>query len=165
LQALTQLKADLESRGEAFDSRFYRWNRRFLRADTLETKHSVDEDMIAEYFPLQKTTRGILRIFETLFGLVFKEINQAEVCQDNVRLFSVWDCDDIGGDFRGICTWIFTSGRTNTRVLLILICNRLVSSDPLNEQANHFQRIHSLRWNETLSQHWSSLQLCADQRA
>jgi metallopeptidase MepB len=45
----------------------------------LEREYAIDEDLIAEYFPLQETTRSMLRIFKALFGLVFEEIDRASV--------------------------------------------------------------------------------------
>jgi metallopeptidase MepB len=94
-------KADLDSRGKVFDGRLRPWDVQYYLRMMRETKHHIDEDMIAEYFPLQETIRGMLRIFEILFGLVFEEIDQASVWQDDVRLFSVWDHCDLGTTFLG----------------------------------------------------------------
>jgi metallopeptidase MepB len=39
-----------------------------------EKEFAIDEQKIAEYFPLQSTVAGMLHIFEELFGFVFVEI-------------------------------------------------------------------------------------------
>jgi metallopeptidase MepB len=102
LQALKLLKkADIEARGEAFDGKLYRWDQRYYERIMLEMQHSVDDEMVSEYFPLHETARGMLHIFETIFCLVFEKIEQASVWQGDVQLFSVWDSGDLGGEFLG----------------------------------------------------------------
>ena len=44
----------------------------------VEKEFSIDEQKIAEYFPLQSTIEGMLTIFEELFGFVFVEIDSEE---------------------------------------------------------------------------------------
>jgi metallopeptidase MepB len=78
----------------------------------LEKQYSVDQQKIAGYFPLQTTIRGMLEIFEHLFGLVFVEITSNErnkladsgkgsglVWHEDIQVFSVWDDDKQGGGF------------------------------------------------------------------
>jgi metallopeptidase MepB len=74
---LLEIKAeDLKSRGlEAQnDGNYYLWDSRFYNRLMVEKEFSIDEQKIAEYFPLQKTIEGMLGIFEELFGFVFIEI-------------------------------------------------------------------------------------------
>ena len=44
----------------------------------VEKEFSIDEQKIAEYFPLQSTIEGMLTIFEELFGFAFVEIDAEE---------------------------------------------------------------------------------------
>ncbi|KDN68600.1 putative peptidase family M3 [Colletotrichum sublineola] len=59
----------------------------------------MDQEKIAEYFPLQHTVSHMLSIFKTLFGFVFhnKGGHQEHVWHDEVLLFSVWDDVEQGG--------------------------------------------------------------------
>jgi metallopeptidase MepB len=102
VKALRKLK-QLEhgSRGEGCDGRFYSWDRRYYGRIFSEMEQSVEEDSIAEYFPLQETTHGMLHIFETLFGLVFEKIEKPIVWQDDVQALRVWDSENLGGGFLG----------------------------------------------------------------
>ncbi|KAL4879205.1 peptidase family M3-domain-containing protein [Aspergillus karnatakaensis] len=113
-QLLELKKSDLESRGEAFDGGYYLWDHRFYDRLMLEKDYSLDQQMIAEYFPLQNTISGMLRIFEELFGLVFVEVSGEDrdriattskgddiVWHEDVQLFSVWDDEGEGGGFVG----------------------------------------------------------------
>ncbi|MCJ1383232.1 hypothetical protein MMC17_006870 [Xylographa soralifera] len=115
LETLKQLKkADLDSREEAFDGQFFLWDLDFYKEILLEKQYSVDEQKIAEYFPLQTTIQGMLGIFQHLFGLVFVEItgdernklstssqNSSIVWHEDVQVFSAWDNEEQSNEFLG----------------------------------------------------------------
>jgi metallopeptidase MepB len=69
-------KEDLKSRGleASIDGNYYLWDSRFYNRMMEEKEFAIDEQKIAEYFPLQSTVAGMLHIFEELFGFVFVEI-------------------------------------------------------------------------------------------
>jgi metallopeptidase MepB len=74
---LLELKSeDLRTRGLSHtnDGNYYLWDDRFYNRLMAETEFSIDEQKIAEYFPLQSTIEGMLAIFEELMGFVFVEI-------------------------------------------------------------------------------------------
>jgi metallopeptidase MepB len=74
---LKELKAaDLKTRGlEATnDGNYYLWDSRFYGRMMIEKEFSIDEQKIAEYFPLQSTVEAMLGTFEKLFGFVFVEV-------------------------------------------------------------------------------------------
>ncbi|KAL2857066.1 peptidase family M3-domain-containing protein [Aspergillus pseudoustus] len=113
-QLLELKKSDLEARGEAFDGGYYLWDHRFYDRLMLEKDFSLDQQLIAEYFPLQNTINGMMRIFEELFGLVFVELSGADrdqvaasgkgsdiVWHEDVQVFSVWDDEGEGSGFVG----------------------------------------------------------------
>ncbi|KAL1885977.1 metalloendopeptidase [Paecilomyces lecythidis] len=114
-EALKTLKqADLESHGEKFDGHYYLWDHRFYDRVMLEKHYQLDQQLIAEYFPLQTTIEGMLKIFEELFGLVFVEITGEDRNQlsptgkgsdvtwhEDVQIFSVWDDEGEGSGFVG----------------------------------------------------------------
>ncbi|MCJ1426351.1 hypothetical protein MMC29_004254 [Sticta canariensis] len=117
LKVLTELKKqDLKNAGAegSFDGRYYLWDNRFYDRMLLENEYSLDQEKLAEYFPLQTTIRGMLGIFEQLFGLVFVEITDADrasisptgngediVWHPEVKVFSVWDDEGEGSGFVG----------------------------------------------------------------
>ncbi|KDN68077.1 putative metallopeptidase MepB [Colletotrichum sublineola] len=98
-ETLLEIKRrDVEARGELFS----------------QERHSVDQEKISEYFPLQPTVEGMLRIFEHLFGMVFLEVQGEErdklsptgrgddlVWHKDVQVFAVWDDEGEGGGFPG----------------------------------------------------------------
>ncbi|KAK5170853.1 hypothetical protein LTR04_002761 [Oleoguttula sp. CCFEE 6159] len=117
IKKLKELKEkDLADRGEekAYDGHYYLWDHRYYDTLLLEQQYSLDQQKIAEYFPLQTTIRGMLHIFEELFGLVFVEITGEErdriaetgkgsdiVWHADVQVFSVWDDEGEGNGFVG----------------------------------------------------------------
>lgn len=115
IQTLKDLKKkDLESRGEKYDGHYYLWDHRFYDRMMEEQDYSLDQQLISEYFPLQTTIEGMLKIFEEIFGLVFVEITGSDrdsispsgkgrdiVWHDEVQVFSVWDDEGEGSGFVG----------------------------------------------------------------
>ena len=117
IEKLKALKEqDLKARGEekSFDGHYYLWDHRFYDRLLLERDYSLDQQKIAEYFPLQSTIVGMLEIFEKLFGLAFVEITSEErgkvaesgkgddiVWHEDVQVFSVWDDEGEGSGFVG----------------------------------------------------------------
>ncbi|KAE9363181.1 putative Saccharolysin [Stipitochalara longipes BDJ] len=109
-------KEDLKSRGleHEDDGNYYLWDSRFYNRMMVEKEFSIDEQEIAEYFPLQSTIQGMLHIFEELFGFVFIEIDGEDrtklsttgkgediAWHEDVKIFSVWDDEGEGGGFVG----------------------------------------------------------------
>ena len=112
LKALKQ--KDVESRGEKFDDRYFLWDHRFYDRMMQEKDYQLDQNLISEWFPLQSTIEGMLKIFEELFGLVFVEVSGKDrdsisptgkgddvVWHEETQVFSVWDEEAEGGNFVG----------------------------------------------------------------
>ncbi|KAL2138117.1 hypothetical protein VTI28DRAFT_7463 [Corynascus sepedonium] len=76
-----------------------------------EQNYSLDQGLIAEYFPLYQTVSNVLALFGKLFGFVFTELAEVEgrptaleqglIWHPDVRLYSVWNDDQEGGEFAG----------------------------------------------------------------
>ncbi|CAK7273911.1 metalloendopeptidase [Sporothrix epigloea] len=112
---LLQLKkADTAKLGLPFDNNYYLWDHRYYDRLMVEKEYSIDENEVAEYFPLQATVSGMLKIFEELFGLQFVELGPEErksisptgraediVWHEDVILYSVWNDESEGNGFVG----------------------------------------------------------------
>jgi metallopeptidase MepB len=110
IEKLRQLK-EAES-GEA--EHYFLWDHRFYDTLMLERDFQLDQNKIAEYFPLQTSIEGMLNIFEEIFGLVFVKIEGEDraaisetgkgediVWHEDVQVFSVWDDEGEGSGFVG----------------------------------------------------------------
>ena len=115
LEVLKQLKkSDLESKGQKWDGNYYIWDHRYYSRMQLERDYQVDQQRIAEYFPLRTTLARMLKIFEQLLGLKFVEVKGEDrvavsptgkgedvVWHEDVQLFSVWNDESEGNGFVG----------------------------------------------------------------
>jgi len=113
LKALKQ--KDMESRGDkSFDGNYYLWDHRYYDNLMVEQDYQLDQEKIAEYFPLSTAIQGMLKIFEESFGMAFVEVVGKDrdaisptgngtdiVWHKDVQVFSVWDSEDEGGEFIG----------------------------------------------------------------
>lgn len=107
-------KTECEARGLEFDNKYYLWDHRYFDRLMIEQEYSIDENKIAEYFPLQPTIKAMLNLFEELMGFSFHELDAAERARisptgkgediswhEDVILFSVWDDAGEGDGFVG----------------------------------------------------------------
>ncbi|EMC93474.1 hypothetical protein BAUCODRAFT_242737 [Baudoinia panamericana UAMH 10762] len=94
--------------------KYFLWDHRFYDTLMLERDYKLDQNRIAEYFPLQSSIDGMLKIFEELFGLVFVKLEAEDrnaisetgkgediVWHPDVHVFSVWDDEGEGSGFVG----------------------------------------------------------------
>ena len=107
-------KQELQSMGEDFDGHYFLWDHRYYDRMMLERDFSLDQEKLSEWFPLETSIRGMLNIFETLFGMTFVEIIGDDrsaispsgkgddiVWHPDVKVISVWDSQDQGSGFIG----------------------------------------------------------------
>ncbi|KAH7336587.1 metallopeptidase MepB [Rhexocercosporidium sp. MPI-PUGE-AT-0058] len=98
------------------DDRLFLWDQLFYMKLVEEQENDLDQNKIAEFFPLDETVRGLLENFETLFGVVFIELTEesrsnlmdkqgqdaaAITWHEDVAVYAVWDEDALGGGFLG----------------------------------------------------------------
>ncbi|KAL2063751.1 hypothetical protein VTL71DRAFT_5556 [Oculimacula yallundae] len=98
------------------DDRLYLWDQLFYMRLVAEQEQALDHNKIAEFFPLDVTVQGLLGNFETLFGVVFVEVDEtsrsllmqkqgqdvaAMTWHEDVSVYAVWDEEALGGGFLG----------------------------------------------------------------
>jgi metallopeptidase MepB len=105
---------DYKNRGEKYDGHYWVWDHRYYGRMQLENDYQLDQEKVAEYFPLQTSLSQMLQIFEELMGLEFVEIvgtardaispsgkGHDIVWHEDVQVFSVWDDKGEGSGFVG----------------------------------------------------------------
>lgn len=111
---LAYKKRDCEARGAPFDGKLYMWDTAYYSRLMKEAEFSIDEAEISQYFPVESTFQGMLKIFEDIFGLVFVELKTEDRARlsptgkaediawhEEVVIYSVWDDEAAGGGFCG----------------------------------------------------------------
>jgi|SRR5579872_994390 len=69
------------------------WDLAYLQAAYKKKYLSLDERVIAQYFPVQKTIDGLFAIYEQFFGIQFKEVSAQNTWHEDVRLVEVYSAD------------------------------------------------------------------------
>jgi len=107
-------KEDCEKRGASFDGSLYMWDVPYYSRVMKEKEYSVDEVEISQYFPVESTFAGMLKIFEEIFGFAFVELKEEDrarlsptgkaediVWHEEVKVYTVWDDEAAGSGFCG----------------------------------------------------------------
>lgn len=85
-----RLKANLPSDVSLTeDQKFYPWDLAYAHKYYLKNSYQLDADLVAEYFPLQKTFSGLMGVYEAFFGIQINEIKAPELWDPEVRLMEV----------------------------------------------------------------------------
>ncbi|CAO3589912.1 unnamed protein product [Absidia cylindrospora] len=86
-------KKEKEERGEEYDGTLNSWDINYYERILLETKYSVDQEQIKQYFSLETTIVKMLDIYEKVLGLKFVKVpsSKAIVWHPDVQLYECWD--------------------------------------------------------------------------
>jgi len=91
-EKLLKLKeAEFKEMGLEFDGKINKEDFWYYGNMINKLDYNVDSEKLKEYFPIETVTNGMLKIYETLLGLKFTKIENAEVWHDEVSLHQVND--------------------------------------------------------------------------
>ncbi len=86
-QDLLNLKEqECKENGWSFNGKLDFWDMRYYCNLIEERKYSVDQEKLKEYFPMDKVTEGLLRIYQQLLGLKFDLVEGADVWHEDVSM-------------------------------------------------------------------------------
>lgn len=103
LEAL--MSKEIEDRGELHltGEKLCHWDRHYFDRMLREQEHEIDQNAIAEYFPLDSTLQGMFKIYEHIFGIRFSAVEPEEnwVWHESVKMFALWDTVQTSEEFLG----------------------------------------------------------------
>lgn len=68
------------------------WDVPYFTTKVEEIHYAVDQEQLKQYFPMDRVTKGILDIYQSLLGLTFVHVPDAKAWHPDVKL--VWFRDD-----------------------------------------------------------------------
>lgn len=76
----------------AYDTqgRIYPWDIQYMLTQYKEKKHAVDERLLAEYFPLEETIKGLFKLYEEFFGISVVMHTNIEAYEKGLRLLEIY---------------------------------------------------------------------------
>jgi thimet oligopeptidase len=87
---MAELMAELPAGIELTSAgQFKPWDLGYVKAQYKKKHLQVNERLIAEYFPIQKTIQGLLHIYEQFLGVKLTELKQAGFWHPDVRALTV----------------------------------------------------------------------------
>ncbi len=73
------------------DGKMEPWDREYLKASYKKKKYTLDERVITDYFPMEKTIQGLLDIYHQFLSINFKEVAVCGLWHEDVRMVEVTD--------------------------------------------------------------------------
>lgn len=70
------------------------WNIAYLKEQYKKEHYALDENKLREYFPMEKTIEGLMRIYEQFFGLRFVRVPSTCLWHDDVYALEVYSQKD-----------------------------------------------------------------------
>lgn len=67
------------------------WDEAFYDAILLKEKYEVSDEEVKQYFPSTKTIDGMLKIYQTVLDVEFRELHDSPVWNADVKVFRVYD--------------------------------------------------------------------------
>lgn len=75
------------------------WESSYYKNILLEEKYDLDAELVKEYFALDDVLEGLFTVTQTIFDLEYKEVVNASVWHDDVKMYEVFQDGKLKGRF------------------------------------------------------------------
>jgi metallopeptidase MepB len=90
-------KTDLQSRRESSEAgeKLYPWDKSYYDRIMKEEQYDIDQNEVAEYYPLEHTLPVMFKVYEHMFGVRVSELSPEKhwTWHDSVKMYAAWDTD------------------------------------------------------------------------
>lgn len=86
-----ELKTDLPESVTLVNEKLKPWDFSFAKASFKKKHYQYDDREIAEYFPMEHTVEGLLRIYEQFFSIKLKKSSTNDLWQSDLTMIEVYD--------------------------------------------------------------------------
>ncbi len=92
-------KADLAELSELAGSALEPWDLTFWLEKLKQTKHSISNEELRQYFPVKTVITGLFELAERLYGITLKEVHKVSFWHDDVQYYEIRSEDNnlVGG--------------------------------------------------------------------
>ncbi|KAJ1965847.1 metalloendopeptidase [Dipsacomyces acuminosporus] len=91
LKEIEEMKrADNDAAGTQYEGLF-KWDYRYYANLLKERKHSINDEEVKQYFPVEQVTRGVLDIYQNMLGLKFVKVESPHVWHPDVDMYEIWE--------------------------------------------------------------------------
>ncbi len=77
--------------------RLYPWDGSFVYEQYRKKHYDLNQEEIAEYFPMESTFKGLMGIYEQFFGIAIQEVPVSNLWHEEIRLMEVKDGKEVLG--------------------------------------------------------------------
>lgn len=93
-QEFNVLKADLPESVKLVDGKLQPWDDMYVRNQYKKKHYQLDEDEIAQYFPMEHAVQGLLDIYQKFFSLRFEIVPVTGAWHEDVSMIKVFDANN-----------------------------------------------------------------------
>ncbi|KAK2705101.1 hypothetical protein QYM36_017217 [Artemia franciscana] len=86
-------KKECEQYSYPYNGKIDFWDTRYYATIVEETRYSVNKEKLRPYFPMEKVTQGLLKIYEEILGLNFTEEKEADKWHDDATVYRANDSE------------------------------------------------------------------------
>jgi thimet oligopeptidase len=97
LERLKQFRYDVD--GIPVDKPLQPWDTGYYANSLIKTEYGVDSEKVREYLPMAGALEGMMVLYQELFGLEFRKVNDPSVWHEEVEMYNVYDNGELAGRF------------------------------------------------------------------
>jgi thimet oligopeptidase len=90
LAQLLKFKKELDPEATKLDQ----WDVAYMSYQLKKRDYTLDNEKIREYFPADVVVAGMFEVYSKLLGVTFREVKNADVWSDDVKLYEIIDSKD-----------------------------------------------------------------------